>query len=75
MLLPLSVLTFVGDGGLILSVALIIVHLLLDQPTGGFLTVGDVIISMEGLDLGFSTSSPSSNLEEKHQQHVSLHLL
>ena len=76
MLVPLSVLTSsVSDGGLVLSVALIIVCLLLDQPTGGFPTVRDGIISTEGLELGLSTLSPSSQLEEKHQQHVSPHLL
>ena len=75
MLVPLSVLTSsVGDGGLVLSVPLSIVHLISDQPTGGFLTVGDGIISMEGLELGLSTLSPSSQSEEKHQQCVSPHL-
>ena len=73
--MPLSVLTSsFGDGGLVLSAALMIVHLLLDQPAGGFLTVGDGIISMEGLESGQFTSSPSSQLEEKHQQCVSQHL-
>ena len=74
MLVPLSVLTSVSDGGLVLSVALITVHLLLNQPTGGFLTVGDGIISMDGSELGLFTLSPSSQLEEKHQQCVSPHL-
>ena len=74
MLVPLSVLTSsFNDGILVVSVALIILHLLLDQPVGGFLTVGEGIISMEGL--GLLTSSPSSQLEEKHQQCVSPHLL
>ena len=59
MLVPLSVLiSSFGDGGLVVSVALIIVHLLSDQPVGGFLTTGDGIISMEGLGLGLFTSSP-----------------
>ena len=76
MLVPLSVLTSsFSDGGLVLSVALIFVCLLSDQPAGGFPTVGDGIISMEGLELGLSTLSSSSQLEEKHQQHVSPHLL
>ena len=53
MLVPLSVLTSsFGDGGLVLSVALIIEQLLLDQPAGAFLTAGDGIISTEGLELG-----------------------
>ena len=47
----------------------------MDHPTGGFLTVGDGIFSMEGLELGSSTLINSfSQLEELLQQCVSLHL-
>ena len=42
---------------------------------GGFLTVGDGIIPMEGLELGLSTFNPSFQSEEKHQQCVSPNLL
>ena len=74
MLVPLSVLiSSFGDGGLVVSVFLMTVYLLSDQPAEGFLAVGDGSISMEGL--GLFTSSPSSQSEVKHQQCVSLHLL
>ena len=64
-----------SDGGLVCSASLITLCLNVDQPTGGFLTVGDGIFSMEGLELGSSTlANPSSQLEELHQQCVSLHL-
>ena len=70
MLVPLSVLIpSFSDGGLVVSVALMTLHLLSDQPAGGFLTVGDGLIFTEGL--GLLTSIPSSQSEEKHQQCVS----
>ena len=75
--MPLSVLaSSASDGCLVSSVSPIILHLNVDHPTGGFLTVGDRFLSMEGLELMLFTSvNPSSQLEELHQQCVSLHLL
>ena len=70
MLVPLSVLTSsVADGGFVLIFSL-------NYCTSNFrptyrrsiLTVGDGIISTEGLELESSTFSPSSQSEEKHQQ-------
>ena len=74
MLVPLSVfISSLGDGGPLVSVFLMTLHLLSDQPAGGFLAVGDGSISME--ELGLFALSPSSQLEVKHQQCVSSHLL
>ena len=77
MLMPLSVLAVsAGEGGLASSASLIILHLNVAHPTGGFLTVGDRFFSMEGLELVLFTSvNPSSQSEELHQQYVLLHLL
>ena len=58
-----------GDGGLSASVALMILHLLLDQPAEAFLPAEDDLISIDGL--GLLTSSSCSQLEEKHQQCIS----
>ena len=56
-----------GDGGLARSAALIILHLYVAHPRGGFLTVGNRVFSMEGLEPDFSASNfPSSQLEELH---------
>ena len=76
MLMPLLVLgSSASDGGLTCSASLIILCLNMDHPTWGFLTVGDGIFSMEGLELGSSTLiNPSSQSEELHQQCVLLHL-
>ena len=64
-----------GDGGLACSAALTILCLYAVYPTGGFLTVGDGVFSMGGLDPDFSVSNtPSSQSEELHQQCVSPHL-
>ena len=68
---PLSV----NEGGLANSAFLVTLCLNVDHPTGGFMTVGDGILSMEGLELGLSTlTNSSSQSDELHQQHVSLHL-
>ena len=70
-LIPLSV----CEGDLTNSASLITLHLNVDHPTGGFLTVGDGILSMEVLELELSTLINSSSLlEELHQQCVSLYL-
>ena len=76
MLMPLLVLvSSAGDGGSCLLCTLIILHLNVDHPTGGFLTVGDGIFSTEGLELGSSTLiNPSSQSEELHQQCILPHL-
>ena len=76
MLMPLSVsASAASDGGLVSSTSLRTLHLNVDHPTRGFLTVGDGFFSMEGLELVLLTSvNPSSQLEELHQQCVSLHL-
>ena len=70
MLMSLSILaSSASDGGLASSTSLIILHLNVDHPTGGFLTVGDGILSMEGIELGSSTLiNSSSQSEELHQQ-------
>ena len=58
-----------SDGGLASSTSLITLCLNVDHPTGGFLTVGDGIFSLEGLEFGSSTLiNSSSQLEELHQQ-------
>ena len=77
MLMPLSVsASSVSDGGLASSASLITLCLNVVHATGGFLTVGDGFLSMEGLELVLFTSvNPSSQSEELHQQCVSLHLL
>ena len=64
-----------GDGVLACSAALTTLHLCVAHPTGSVLTVGDGVFSIEGLELGFSTSNnPSSQSEELHQQCVLPHL-
>ena len=77
MLMPLSVsASSAGDGGLASSASLITLCLNMDHPTGGFLTVGNGFLSMEGLELvPFTSVNPSSQSEELLQQCVSLHLL
>ena len=48
--------------------SLITLCLNVDHPTGGFLTVGDGVLSMEGLELvPFTSVNPSSQSEELHQ--------
>ena len=55
------------EGALACSATLTILHLYVAQPTGGFLTVGDGVFSMEGLEPNFSVSNiPSSQSEELH---------
>ena len=52
MLMPLSVLaSSASDGGLVSSASLITLCLNVDHPKGGFLTVGDGLFCMEGLEL------------------------
>ena len=77
MLMPLSIsASSASDGGLVSSASLITLCLNADYPTGGFLSVGNGLFSMEGLELvSFALVNPSSLLEELHQQCVSLHLL
>ena len=60
-----------GDGGLANSASPITLHLNVDHPIGGFLTVGDGVISLEGLELDTSILiNSSSQSEELHQQCV-----
>ena len=77
MLIPLSILaSSAGDRGVVSSASLITLCLNVDHPTGGFLTVGNGLFSMEGLELvSFASVNPSSQLEKLHQQCVLLHLL
>ena len=65
MLMSLSVFaSSASDGGLASSASLITLCLNMDDPTGGFLTVGDGFLSMEGLELVLFTSvNPPSQLE------------
>ena len=73
-----------GDGDLacyisifcLFSLATVItLHLCAAYPTGGFLTVGDGVFSIDGLEFGSSTfSNHSSQSEELHQQYISPHL-
>ena len=74
--MPLSILaSSASDGALASSASPIILHLNVDHPTGGFLTVGDGFLSMEGLELVLITSvNPSSQSEELLQKCVLLHL-
>ena len=75
--MPLSILASSdSDGGLVSSASLSTLHLNADYPTGGFLTVGNGLFSMEGLELlSFASVNPSSQSKELHQQCLSLHLL
>ena len=56
-----------SDGGLACSAALTILHLYSAHPVGDFLTIGDGVISREGVEPGclvFNNSSAQS--EESH---------
>ena len=65
-----------SDGSLACSAAITTLCLCAAHPIGDFLTVGDGVFSIEGLEFGFSTfSNPSSQSEELHQQYVSSYLL
>ena len=70
----LSVLSsFAADGGLACSAAITTLCLCAAHPIGGFL--GNGVLSIEGLELGFSTlCNLSSQSEELHQQYVLPHL-
>ena len=58
-----------SDRGLACSASLIILHLYVAHPVGGFLVVGNGVFSMEGLNFDLSVSNiSSSQLEELHQQ-------
>ena len=63
-----------SEGGLVCSASIITLCLYSAHPTGGFLTVGDGVFSIEGLELRSSTfSNPSSKLEGLPQQYVLPH--
>ena len=56
-----------SDGGLACSAALTILCLYVAHPTGGFLTDGDGVFSIEGLEPDlFVSNIPSSQSEELH---------
>ena len=70
LLTSLSVLgSSASDGGFASPAALTILCIYVAHPTGSFLTVGDGVFSMEGLEPDFPVPNIlSSKLEELHQQ-------